>query len=236
MKLPGLVKLLAEGDERGEAAIAHIARIIREAGHLPTTKRGRGASDMGVLEAANLLIAANATDVPAKVSEAVETFRNLRQIPVRKNEGGFDIRASKGWKKILVCKTFGEALEALFSINQRDIDDICETFNKVIGANKPLDLIVFRSVRFVWPDCAASVMLNIANADSLRDGFRRDADLSGKRIELQFGLTEADRLFLEEQKPSGRIHEVTVRDAVIRRLAEACAAMSGEAIEGEVAA
>lgn len=236
MKLPGLVRLLAEDDERGVPAIAHIARVIREAGHLPTTKRGRGASNMGVLEAANLLIAANATDVPSKVSETVDTFRKLRQVPKRKREGGFTIETSIWWKNLSACKMFGEALEFFIAQDEKGRADVCKAFNKSADTGRPYDLLVFRAVRFSWPEATASILLNIANAEHFRDGLPPDADLSGKRFEIHFALTEADRLFLEDQRPSGRIHEVTVRDSVIRRLSEACAAASTEAPDKEAVA
>lgn len=235
MKLPGLVRLLAEDDERGEPAIAHIARMIREAGHLPTTKRGRGASEMGVLEAANLLIAAHATDVPAKVSETVDTFRKLRQIPMRKSEG-LSIDTSTWWKRASSCATFGDALEILIAQDDNDRDGICEAFNKSVGGNRPFDLVVFRAVRFAWPDLTASILINIANAEHFREGMPHDADLSGKRFEIRFGLTEADRIFSKDQKSAGRIHEVTVRDSVIRRLSAACALTPSEASDEEAAA
>lgn len=236
MKLPALVRLMAEDDERGEAALKYIARVIREAGHMPTTKRGSGASDMGVQEVANFLIAANATDVPSRLSEVVNTFRKLRQVPTRKSEGGISIESSKWWKTLCACTTFGEALEFLIAQNEKDREDVCQAFNLSLGASRPYELLIFRAVRFGWPEATASILLNVANAEHFRDGLPPDADLSGKRFEIRFALTEADRLFLEDQKPSGRIHEVTVRDSVIRRLSDACAAASTEAPDKEAVA
>lgn len=234
MKLPGLVRLLAEDDERGEPAIAHIARVIREAGHLPTTKRGRGASDMGVLEAANLLIAAHATDVPNKVSETVETFRKLHPLPTRERHG-MHLSRSPWWSR-LAQSSFGDALESLFAQSDADRSGLCKIYYDYTGETTQSEYIIFRSVRFSWPEPAATISLTFASVRDATERPRPDYDLNGPRIEMQFGLTEADRLFLKDQKPPGRIHEVTVRDSVIRRLSEACAAASAEASDKEAVA
>ena len=44
-KLPALVDALAAADYRSRATIDQIARVVREAGYIPTTKRGSGAAD-----------------------------------------------------------------------------------------------------------------------------------------------------------------------------------------------
>lgn len=110
MKLPALVKALAEVDEREEATLNHVARLIREAGHLPTTKRGPGSANMGPREMANLLIAANGTDLPRNAPNAVTQFRSLS---VREWAGtlcGSDYLAG-----LAEAPTFGEALDLLIA-------------------------------------------------------------------------------------------------------------------------
>lgn len=59
VKLPGLVSALAMVDGRPEAAIGHVARQLREGGHIPGGKRGHGGPTMGFGEAAKLLVALN---------------------------------------------------------------------------------------------------------------------------------------------------------------------------------
>src|SRR5215213_6306434 len=60
------------------ATIDHIARVIREADYIPTTKRGSGAAEMTAQEAVNLLLAANGADTPSDGPAAIDRFRSLR--------------------------------------------------------------------------------------------------------------------------------------------------------------
>lgn len=107
-KLPALVAALTECDDRDRATLDWVARAIREAGCIPTGKRGAGAADMTFREAANLLIGANAAETPKQSALAVVQFRTLRPTdlsPQREKEGVF--------ARIDEAETFGEALEAL---------------------------------------------------------------------------------------------------------------------------
>jgi hypothetical protein len=114
-KLPALVDAIAEVDGRDRATIDHVARIIREAGYIPTTKRGSGASEMTAREAANLLLALNGADAPKEGPLAIDRFRSLRQ-----NETPYSGVNCEGFsqlpiaiKNVAEARTFGEALEAL---------------------------------------------------------------------------------------------------------------------------
>jgi hypothetical protein len=49
----------AECDDRDRTTREHIARVICEAGHMPTTRQGSDAAEMEFREAANLLIGAD---------------------------------------------------------------------------------------------------------------------------------------------------------------------------------
>ena len=61
-RLPQLVSALTRVDGRKMGTIEHGSRMLREAGLLVSGKRGVGAPEMGFTDAANLLIAVNATD------------------------------------------------------------------------------------------------------------------------------------------------------------------------------
>ena len=233
MKLPGLVRLLAEDDERGESTIAHIARVVREAGHLPTTKRGRGASDMGVSAAANLLIGAHATDLPAKAGEAVETFRKLQPMPFP-GRHGLNIEQSKWWSGLVHSATFGEALERLLAQSETDRKDAADIYYKYTGETTISYYEVLRVVRFSWPEPTASIGLTFVKIDGREK--RPNADLNGAFIEMHFGLSEAERLFIKDTRPSGRVLQVTIRDSVIRRLSSACGAFATDVTDVEAAA
>jgi hypothetical protein len=81
VRLPALVEAFASCDERDRASIAQFARVIREAGLLPTTKRGRGAARMGALEAAILMIGLNAAGTPSGAPAAIRGYQNARALP-----------------------------------------------------------------------------------------------------------------------------------------------------------
>jgi hypothetical protein len=125
-KLPTLVRALAECDERDRATLDHIARVIREAGWIPTTKRGSGASDMTFREAANLLIAASVAEAePRLAANAVHQYRTLIAQDIsplnytQETRGGKTVVTGKRsprdgvFAAITEAETLGEALEAL---------------------------------------------------------------------------------------------------------------------------
>ena len=117
-KLPSLVTALAEVDGRDRKAVDHIGRTIREAGYIPTGKRGSGAAEMSEREAANLLIALNGADQPKDTPLAIDRFRSLRQFyqgtaaDFREYFASFD-NTPEAMQNVADCQTFGKALEAL---------------------------------------------------------------------------------------------------------------------------
>lgn len=58
-----------------------IARSVREAGLIATTKRGSGAAEMTATDAVNLIIGANAVQSPRLAAMAVEQYRTFKQSP-----------------------------------------------------------------------------------------------------------------------------------------------------------
>lgn len=76
-RLPALVDALAAADGRPRGAVDHVARAVREAGYIQTTKRGRGAAEMTVQDAAALLIGLYGARDPASAAEAVEAMDKL---------------------------------------------------------------------------------------------------------------------------------------------------------------
>lgn len=117
-KLPSLVTALSEVDGRDRKAVDHIGRTIREAGYIPTGKRGSGAADMAEREAANLIIALNGSDTPKDTPIAIDRFRSLKQFysgtskDFKTYSDSFEGQPD-AIKNAADCRTFGEALEAL---------------------------------------------------------------------------------------------------------------------------
>jgi hypothetical protein len=111
-KLPKLIEALAEVDERPRSTLEYIARIVREGGELPTTKRGSGAADMTLRDAANFLIGASAAEAsPKDAPKLVRLYRALSvQAYTQPAEDGAMKRVATLISK---SKTFGDALERL---------------------------------------------------------------------------------------------------------------------------
>lgn len=109
-KLPALVSALNRHDGRDRATLDHIARVIREAGYIPTTKRGSGASEMTAREAANLFLGANGADTPREAPLAIDRFRSLMRFDAWSRE---EHDVPQVLRDIKAATTFGEALERL---------------------------------------------------------------------------------------------------------------------------
>jgi hypothetical protein len=111
-KLPALVRALLPLDGREYPTLDLIARTVREAGLISTTKRGSGASEMTARDAANLLIGMHAVQSPKLAAHAVVQFRPLRRLA--RPDGEADaLPNGTGHKAIRDAETFGEALDAL---------------------------------------------------------------------------------------------------------------------------
>lgn len=79
-RLPALIDDLAAHDVRDRTTIEVMARMIREAGFVQTTGRGRGAAEMTAADAAALLIGVCTAEVPRDAADAVRNFTNLEMI------------------------------------------------------------------------------------------------------------------------------------------------------------
>lgn len=117
-KLPSLVTALAEMDGRDRQSVEHIGRTIREAGYIPTGKRGSGAAEMTEREAANFIIALNGADTPKECPLAIDRFRSLRQFYKGTSKDFRDYVDSfegqpEAMQAVADSRTFGEALEGL---------------------------------------------------------------------------------------------------------------------------
>ena len=105
--LPALVSALAPVDGRERKSIDHVARVIREAGYMPTAGRGGAAAEMDASAAVNLLLGLNCADAPKDAPSAVGLMRKLEPM-VHKTSGDLPevFRAAE-------AADFGEALETL---------------------------------------------------------------------------------------------------------------------------
>ena len=110
VRLPALITEYARLDGRPRSTIAWYARLAREAGKLPTTKRGLGAAHMGIREAVNLILACNGVEDPKQGADAVDRIRSYKGFPY---DFDFEELEDDGMREIGLEPTFGKALEEL---------------------------------------------------------------------------------------------------------------------------
>ena len=79
-RLPALIDALAAADGRPRRSVDHVAREVREAGFIQTTKRGRGAAEMTSLDAAYLLLGLYGAATPADAKAAAQEMAEFRNI------------------------------------------------------------------------------------------------------------------------------------------------------------
>jgi hypothetical protein len=96
--LSELAGTIAEAEGMDPATVALIARYVREAGLIEKKGRGPSAARMGAKDAANLLIAVNASSSAREAPAVVPVYRDL-------------IAANDGSETAEANGTFGEALE-----------------------------------------------------------------------------------------------------------------------------
>ena len=128
VRLPALITEYARMDGRPRSAIAWYARLAREGGKLPTTKRGLGASHMGVREAVNLILACNGAEDPKEGADAVDRLRPFKGF-------SYDIEELEDdeMREIGMQPTLGEALEVLI----RRTPYLFRTFDKGLSLTHP---------------------------------------------------------------------------------------------------
>lgn len=83
-RLPALIDALTHADGRPRRAVDHVAREVREAGLIQTTKRGRGAAEMTTLDAAYLILGLYGAANPADAAEAAEELAAYVNVARRK--------------------------------------------------------------------------------------------------------------------------------------------------------
>lgn len=128
-RLPALISDIAAHDLRDRSTIQLIARLVREAGWIQTTKRGRGAAEMTAQDAAALLMAVCVTDNPSQAAHLTETFLTIPQVgrPPSLHDAPPMIRA------MTQADHLGEAVVAL-------LDGVGEPENAADGAVKEATL------------------------------------------------------------------------------------------------
>lgn len=88
-RLPALVDALVQVDGRDRVLIDNVARAVREAGFIQTTKRGRGAAEMTSQDAAALLVGLYGSAGMLEAPRVVQAFSQMkRRDPTGAIKGG----------------------------------------------------------------------------------------------------------------------------------------------------
>lgn len=112
-KLPALIETLQVfHSEYDAAAIRYAARALRQsdANLLSAGAGGRGAPEMTIRDAVNLLIALNLTQTPGDYARATLLGSSLVRAP---REASACLNAPSVVKEVIACETFGQALMIL---------------------------------------------------------------------------------------------------------------------------
>jgi len=117
-RLPALIDDLAAHDVRGRSTVEVAARMIREAGLIRTTKRGRGGEDVTWSDAAALLIGICASEVPRDAPDAVRRFSGL--VPVTDDDPVLEAGLPSVLANVMAARTFRDAVAGLI----KDAEDL----------------------------------------------------------------------------------------------------------------
>ena len=124
--LPKMLELIQPFDGRDEGTLLQFGRVLREAGYIPAGKRGKGAPDLGLEHAVNLLLGTYGAASPKDGPKAVA---NLRTLEAHDFNGRFHEKCEV-LRDIMEKKTFGEALEEL-------IVGVPEILTSIVGIMDP---------------------------------------------------------------------------------------------------
>lgn len=111
-RLPALVDVIASVDDRPRGAIDFVARAVREAGFIQTTKRGRGAAEMTAADAAALLLGCYGSREPTQAVDTLQGFAELRRARGLKTS----ISAPDWLTGLMKARTAFEAVSAAIEI------------------------------------------------------------------------------------------------------------------------
>lgn len=204
-RLPALIDTLSTHDARGRPTIEHIARLVREAGFIQTTKRGRGAAEMTEADAAALLIGLNAIEMPTDAARQVSIFRDLtiqKATPIASGPVPAEL------EPLVQARTFREALETLITavpfleqLRRKSTAALLQTLGASlvdldISANEGFAL----AVSFYLPGPSARILVRWTDTRNGSNGFQQQfgpkemkkqkwsQDRSDRSVVVTFGI------------------------------------------------
>lgn len=148
-RLPALVDALVQIDGRERVLIDNVARAVREAGFIQTTKRGRGAAEMTAQDAAALLVGLYGSAGMADAPRVVDAFSQMkRRHPAAAIKDG---PAALG--PLFRSRTLLDAVQRLIELGPK-LDPVDKLSQPAIGLGR-VTLALHRphlhaSIRVVW--------------------------------------------------------------------------------------
>ncbi len=131
-RLQPTVELIARFDGRPVATLASYGARLREAGLLPETQRGAGASHLDPEHAAALLIATLGTDSPSEGPEAVRVYRSLAARPTPGRASAPAMLAA------LAALPFGEAVATMIENGEIVGRELPEGGSLILAFKRPV--------------------------------------------------------------------------------------------------
>jgi hypothetical protein len=207
--LTELVEAVAEAEGMDSATVALIARYAREAGFIQKKGRGPSAAHMGVADAANLLIAVNASGLAQDARVVIPLYRDL-------------IVAEYLWvekRRIPNDGFFGNALELII---QSAIDG--ELPNTLVSREVPTVVrdafhqgTIEMSIGFSRPEPRGEIAITVSSPLESPGGF----GMSGTGLPLYFGSKDGrQKRALLKLKSGDRTDETRIGSRTIFSVAE----------------
>ena len=227
-KLPALVAAIAKHDPRGEVVVANYARTIREAGLIPTTKRGAGASEMTPTEGCNLLLALSEVGNARKAPETVRLLREAIMFGPWPDEPDDDPAIG------LTDFAIGEHTQSLGVFLEQLIR--CIGAHGICMPSKDRrSSLLFSEIKLTAPDswgASAKIVFNYMQPDEFEVEFSALTERAVKLSETDASLDERYERLMQSHGPAnapGISFEVRLTASVVSDVARCLAGADGRA-------
>lgn len=194
-RFPALVDALARVDGRDRGVLDHMAREIREAGLIQTTKRGRGSADMTSLDAAHLILGVYGSDGRGTAAAAAGV---LGPMPIAWAGGGSPDEMPADVAAVWHQKTLAGAVAAVIELGERLAEQTPRTQNTLPLMGPLFEPLTVGLELEGWPDGTA-VLLRI-HRPSL-EALLAFAWRGNDRVEHDGMLFRPSTMFVDDVRP-----------------------------------
>lgn len=200
VRLPALLDLFATFGGYERATWEVYARQLRDSGHLPRTKRGRGAEHATLLDAAHLIIAGMATSNPTHSAAAMERVSKLLTVVGRTSSADY-------------LRTNG------FTESDRPAEMLAKCIG-LLGASPDLTMMVTMDRRTL--DFVINVEKKVANSSG------EDSPYQYENVMFKYWKPEQDEAW-EHALSAAWSEHVTLKDWAFRKILDSVCPDEGDA-------